>query len=227
MTSQSNNFNPKIKYIPNIHSISKEQYKKLIIDIIQALYIESRHATILLNKLASLNDKIIIINKDPSIYVSTNCIYPKIIYPERNHGYGDNIIIVIPPSYEGFIDSVEPLIDYNNSDSDGENKSLIHQLHNGIPLKKKIDNNTLNKFKIIKRQQYCKIYFAHELLHAYHYFYNTFNENTNYLEEAAVIYGLEGYTILHNDKEIYITENIIRGDYGYYPRISHNFEKSL
>jgi len=225
MTSQSNNFNPKIKYIPNIHSISKEQYKKIIINIIQALYIESRYAAILLNKLAPLNDRIIIINKDPSIYVSTTYIYPKIIYPERNHGYGDNIIIVIPPSYEGFIDSVEPLIDYNNSD--GENKSLIHQLHNCIPLKKEIDNNTLNKFKIIKRQQYCKIYFAHELLHAYHYFYNTFNDMNKHLEEAAVIYGLENFTIKHKNRRIYITENIIRGDYGYYPRISHNFEKSL
>ena len=225
MTSQSNYFNPKIKYITHVHSISKEEYTKLINDIIQALYIESRHAAILLNKLAPFNDRIIIINKDPSIYVSTTCIYPKIIYPERNHGYGDNIIIVIPPSYEGFVDSVEPLIDYNNSNE--ENKSLIHQLHNYIPLQKIIDSNTLNKFKIIKRPQYCKIYFAHELLHAYHYFYNTFNENTNNLQEHVIIYGLEGYTIVHNNKEIYITENIIRGDYGYYPRISHNFEKSL
>ena len=48
-----------------------------------------------------------------------------------------------------------------------------------------------------------------------------------HLEEAAVIYGLENFTIKHKNRRIYITENIIRGDYGYYPRISHNFEKSL
>ena len=224
MTSMSTKFNPRIKFVEHIDSLSSQEYKDIITNTIDELYSESQNAAILMNKLRLFNNNIVITNKDPSPF-ATNVIYPKIIYPERGHTYGNKVVIVIPINYNGFIDSVEPLVDYNNSNI--ENKSLIYNLHTNKPLKKEIDYDTLIKFKIIKKLQHFKIYFAHELIHAYHYFYRTFNDMNKHLEEAAVIYGLENFSIKHKNKKIYITENIIRSDYGFYPRISHNFERSL
>ena len=224
MASLSSRFNPRIEFINNTSSLSSQEYKQIITSTINELCTESQNAAILMNKLRLFNNNIVITNKDPSPF-ATNVIYPKIIYPERGHTYDNKVVIVIPINYNGFIDSVEPLVDYNNSNI--ENKSLIYNLHTNKPLKKEIDYNTLIKFKIIKKLQHFKIYFAHELIHAYHYFYRTFNDMNKHLEEAAVIYGLENFSIKHKNKKIYITENIIRSDYGFYPRISHNFERSL
>ena len=222
-------FNPRIIHVPNVDFSTKQQYTKVIKEAIDELYIESRHAAILLKLLSNYNQRIIITNKDPSPFVSSSCIYPKVIYPEREHIYGDCIVVVIPPNYTGHIDSVKPLHDYNNSND--TNKTLIWKLHNCIPLRKEIDNDTLISLKIIKMPQHFKIYFAHELIHAYHYFYQTFNDSNNEIEEAAVIYGIENITISYyenqNLKQVYITENVIRRDYGYSPRISHNFERSI
>lgn len=222
-------FNPKIIHVPNIDHSTKKKYTNLIRQAISELYIESRHAAILFKILSSYNERIIITNKDPSPFVSSSCIYPKVIYPEREHTYRNCVVIVIPPNYNGHIDSVKPLEDYNNSND--VNATLIFKLHNCIPLEKEIDYDTLISLRIIKRSQHFKIYFAHELLHAYHYFNNTFDGSNQEIEESAVIYGIENIKISyydnHNLKEVYITENIIRSDYGYYPRISHNFERSI
>ena len=135
MTSMSTKFNPRIKFVEHIDSLSSQKYKDIITNTIDELYSESQNAAILMNKLRLFNDKIVIINKDPSPF-ATNVIYPKIIYPERGHTYGNKAVIVIPINYNGFIDSVEPLVDYNNSNI--ENKSLIYNLHTNKPLKKKL-----------------------------------------------------------------------------------------
>mgnify|MGYP006103959365 CR=1 FL=1 len=210
-------FNPRILYHKNIDQITSQEYKLQITDTLSNLYIDSPYAKILLNKLIFFNDRIIFMNKDPSPYISITTIYPKIIYPTRNHGFGDVLIIVLPPFYEGSIHSINPL------KNEGErNKVLIDKIYKNIPLRKPIDNDTFEKFKIIKKKVHFKIYLVHELLHAYHYLYNTPFENKKEELEPAIIYGLEKYPINHENKKIYITENRIRSDLGLYPRISYN-----
>ena len=51
MTSMSTKFNPRIKFVSHIYSLSSQKYKDIITNTIDELYSESQNAAILMNKL--------------------------------------------------------------------------------------------------------------------------------------------------------------------------------
>jgi hypothetical protein len=141
-------------------------------------------------------------------------VYPKIKFIDDN-----NIFIIIPNT--PYFQEIET-IDYRLCEDVDDvffNNLLNVTRHspsefrlNLFDYKFLIENTNCNSF----------ITLAHELIHCLRFFENIFLNNT--LEEDNTIYGIYGNVLYYNsnNKNIYITENSIRNEWGLLPRVSHN-----
>jgi hypothetical protein len=151
-----------------------------------------------LNNFISENYKIIITN----INQNSNIIYPKIKINYKT-------VIITIPSVPYFInvDVIDNTI-LDNINIDDNNIINLYNISKGLQSNSIIN---LSKYKFLIKQENMPnfITFAHELIHCLRHFEGI---KSNY-EEEATIYGLNEYDI---------TENMIRNEWGYNSRVSHN-----
>ena len=124
---------------------------------------------------------------------SCHTIYPK--FKCINH----NTVLIIIPNVPYFIST--SVIDINS-------KIIGYKVQDVI-----ID---IKKYKYINEKIPGFISFVHELIHTLRFFEKIMSDEN---EEENVIYGLVNSVLNYEDN--YITENMIRQEYGYKPRITH------
>jgi len=173
---------------------------------------------LLVNKLLTFierGNKITIANCD---FTYSRAIYPKIKYVNSK-----SILIVIPSvPYFTKVETISSKICEEASDAFMRNLDGIVKLR---PSKYRLNFDTIHRdyaFLISRTPMSFFICFAHELIHGLRHF-EGMNLNPSVDEEDNTIYGIDGYTlkyIVGND-QVFITENAIRKENGYDPRVSH------
>lgn len=203
--------------------LNEEEWKMMIMVFCSELA-EKKHGGVLIEKLygwLSQGYQITITNSD----FDSRYIYPKVRYLDSKS------ILVVIPSVPYFVDVEVINSEYLEKASDEKTsvQNLI-KVANYIPANFKIENSSFvdiieNKtiYKYFKLERlYPIIGFAHELIHCLRYFEGYDIDQSN--EEDHTIYGIENQTLTYtiDEFELYITENSIREDFGYNPRLSHN-----
>ena len=195
-------------------NLSEEEWRRMIMSFCLKLA-EKPVGYILINKLTEFisngyNLKLSNYDTDSSY------VYPKIKFQNSNS------VLIIIPSVPYFV-NVEVLTKDAQFLSDNDNLNQVIQYK---PAFNKLELSSYYKDKnkdafIILEQLPQIIGFAHELIHCLRYFerLDVFNSN----EEEHTIYGIDSNTLSYNidGKEVYITENTIRKDFGFKPRMSH------
>lgn len=202
-------------YTEHIH-LSEEEWKIMIMVFCLELA-EKPVGSLLMNKLTEFINKsyhIKIANYDTelkSIY-----IYPKIRY------LGSKSVLIIIPSVPYFI-KVEVLnIRIQNYLEDYSLNRVLNYLPADSKLKSSSDYNKYNN-DCIKLESLPQIIgFSHELVHCLRRFEGIDTKDSN--EEDYTIYGIGSKTLSYDigGKKVFITENSIRKDLGFNPRMSHN-----
>jgi hypothetical protein len=184
-------------------NLSEEEWNRMIMGFCIKLA-EKPAGRILIEKLTGfVNDKYHIKVANYDTELKSSCIYPKIRYQDKKS------ILIIIPSVPYFV-KVEVLKDND---------------FNYLPVAEKLSSSGRyegNKANLIQLERLPQIIgFAHELIHCLRYFEGINTSHPN--EEEHTIYGIESNTLSYNinGQTVYITENTIRKDFGFKPRMSH------
>lgn len=200
-------------YTDHIH-LDQEEWSLMIMTFCLELA-EKPIGKLLLDKLCGFINsgyKITIANSDEitmSLY-----IYPKIRY------INSTSVLVIIPSVPYFV-NVE-VVD-SNKIKDIEDENLVRVAYS-LPAVSCLKSssyyqNNQNGIRCISLERMPPIIgFSHELIHCLRHFEKISAGSSN--EEDCTIYGLESNLLKYNLG--YITENTIRKDFGFKPRISHS-----
>lgn len=157
--------------------------------------------------------KITISNND---FITSHIIYPKIKYNDPR-----NVFIVIPSV--PYFTKVQVISKSLCEDCDDEFLQNMNVVANGLPSSFKINFNqdhSMYRFLIKNEKMSNFISFVHELVHCLRHFEGLTKVN----DEDNTIYGINGTVLTYKDnvKEVYITENSIRKEWGYRARVSHS-----
>jgi hypothetical protein len=204
-------------YTEHIH-LSEEEWKMMIMVFCLELA-EKPVGSLLFNKLTEFIDNkynIKISNYDTEL--RSSYIYPKIRFQDPRS------VLIIIPSVPYFV-KVEVLTESLEFFPDNYNLNQVLQYK---PARNKLESSS--NYKDNKNQVDCInleklppiIGFAHELVHCLRHFERLDTNNSN--EEEHTIYGIGSNTLSYDiaGRKVYITENTIRKDFGFRPRMSHS-----
>jgi hypothetical protein len=199
-------------------NLTEEEWMFRIKSFCIQLY-EKPIGNLLINKMTEFINRgyqIVITNKD--IVYGSSYIYPKIRYD------GERKVIITMPSVPYFVE-VEVINMKKIEHIDDEDLLRVSRYEpswNELSKSSKY-NYTYNCVKYEKLPQI--IGFAHELIHALRFFERINMDGCK--EEEKTIYGILTKTLNYNiDGEIvHITENMIRKDFGFEPRVSHEAQE--
>jgi len=148
--------------------------------------------------------------------LNSRYIYPKIRFQDPKS------VLIIIPSVPYFV-NVQVLTSKYEFFPDNHNLNQIIQYKPAFNKLESINYKDINNLSdLIRLEQLPQIIgFAHELIHCLRYFEGLNTSNPN--EEDHTIYGIASETLSYNidGKKVYITENTIRKDFGFKPRMSH------
>lgn len=204
-------------FTEHIH-LTKEEWKMMIMVFCLELA-DKPTSKIMIDKLVEFingGNSIKIANYDTKL--QSSYIYPKIRYDSPKSA------LIIIPSVPYFVD-VEVISKHSDTIPDDQDLLRVSQY---CPSSSKLESSSKykdnkNQIDWIKKERMPQIIgFAHELVHCLRHFeaYETNQSN----EEEHTIYGIGSKTLKYNigGKSFYITENTIRRDFGFKPRMSHN-----
>ena len=204
-------------YTDHIH-LSKEEWRMMIMDFCTKLA-EKPTGRILIDKLTEfVNNRYYIKVANYDTELKSSYIYPKIRYQ------GPNYVLIIIPSVPYFVKN-EVL--YEETQDFPDDYSLFRVL-NYLPATTKLSSlssykENENHIDWIKLEPLPQIIgFAHELVHCLRHFEGFNIDQSN--EEEYTIYGIGSNTLSYDidERKVYITENTIRKDFGFKPRMSHS-----
>jgi hypothetical protein len=210
----------------HIH-LSEEEWKMMIMVFCLELA-DKPTSRLLIEKLIEFTNNgysIKIANYDTKL--QSTYVYPKIRY-EKNKS-----VLIIIPSVPYFVD-VHVLgfnTDNDNNDDNDDDFPLdsnLFRVSQYLPSYKKLES--VSSYKGNKNYGDCIEYdkmppiigFAHELVHCLRHFEQFDTDNSD--EEYNTIYGIGSKTLKYNigSKTFFVTENTIRKDFGFKPRVSHD-----
>jgi hypothetical protein len=205
-------------YIPTEHIHLTEEKWKLMIMTFCIRLAEKSTGKILIDKLTEFINNgydIKVANYDSEI--QSSYIYPKIIYKSPK-----NVLIIIP-SVPYFVETYVLV----KSKQKYCNDYRLNKVFNYFPANELLSsytsyNDNENQINWIKLNKIPQIIgFAHELIHCLRHFEKFDINHPN--EEEHTIYGIGSNTLSYciGNQKVYITENSIRKNFGFKPRISH------
>lgn len=208
-----------ITFIP-IHTdhinLSEEEWRRMI--MINCLKLaEKPVGCLLINKLTDF------INNGYNIKIANydTELNPRYTYPKIRFIDPKSVLIIIP-SVPYFV-NVQVLTSKYEFFPDNHNLNQVSQYKPAFNKLESINYKDINNLSNwIGLEQLPQIIgFAHELIHCLRYFEGLNTSNPN--EEDHTIYGIASETLSYNidGTMIYITENTIRKDFGFKPRMSH------